>query len=152
MELGSGFSGGLLEAGDPRDVVCVGGVGGRSGDVCFGGGGGTLVFGGEGVGVAGRILVGFGVAFGELVVGLEVGVFDFVFADVDLEFVFVDVDLEVVDFLLEAAGVAFIQQIVTSTESVLWGMSNSGIPFSLDNFRSPTRGAGRRKSSITLWH
>ena len=109
MELGSGFGGGLLEAGDPCDVVCVGGVGGRSGDVCFGGGGGTLVFGGEGVGVAGRILVGFGVAFGELVVGLEVGVFDFVFADVDLEFVFVDVDLEVVDFLLEAAGVAFFQ-------------------------------------------
>ena len=51
---------------------------------------------------------GFGVAFGEtglgtacgvdLVVGLEVGSFDFVFAD-----------LEVVEFFLEAAGVAFFQ-------------------------------------------
>ena len=122
MGLGSGFGGGLLEAGDPREVVCVGGVGGRSGDVCFGGGCGTLVFEGEGIAAAGRILVGFGVAFGEaglgsacgvdlveLVVRLEVGCFDFVFADVDLEIVFVDVDLEVVDFFLETTGVAFFQ-------------------------------------------
>lgn len=112
---GEGYlgGGGLLEAGDPLEVVCVGGVGGRNGDFCFGGGCGTLVFRGEGAGVAGRILVGFGVAFGEaglgsacgvdlveLVVGLEVGGLDVVFADVDLE---------VVDFFLEAVGVAFFQ-------------------------------------------
>ena len=133
-------------AGDLGGVVCIGGVGWH-GDVGLGEVCGTLVFG-EGVGVAGRSLAGFGVAFGEtglgaacgvdLVVGLQVG-----------GFFFAHVGLEVVDFFLEQleqlSSIRFHVHRVGLVTNVEFGTH-----FSLDNFRSPTKGAGKRKSSITL--